>query len=70
MEQQKQRHVKCKTDSTILPLPVLNQDHGKSLGRDVWMLDIGMRYYMYILLEIVHCEITWESVSFCSAVKA
>lgn len=54
----KQWHVKCKTDVTILQLPALNQDHSKSLGREVWMHDLGVICYMHILFESIHCEIT------------
>lgn len=34
MEQQKQQHVKCKTDAITLQLFGLNQDHSKSLERE------------------------------------
>lgn len=61
MEQHKPWHVQCKTDVAILQLPGLNQDHSKSLGREVWMFDIGVIHFTDILLESIHREITQDS---------
>ena len=72
MEQHKQWHVQCKTDVEILQLPGLNQDHSKSLGREVWMFDIGVIHFMDILFESICREITQDSFrnsSFYSSFK-
>lgn len=70
MEQHKQWHVKCKTDVKILQLPGLNQDHSKSLGREVWMLDIGVIQIFYLKVYVVKSlKILSGTVSFYFSFK-